>query len=109
MQLLLAILAMPAGAAPPAAAPNGAALYKAQCARCHGAQGQGTKTYKQRLEGDRSVAQLADVIRKTMPENAPGTLSAEQSRAVAAYVHDAFYSTVARERNRPARIELARL
>src|SRR5262245_54065871 len=45
-------------------APSGEQIYKAQCARCHGPQGEGSKHYKQRLEGDRSVAQLADVIRK---------------------------------------------
>jgi hypothetical protein len=88
---------------------SGAALYKAKCARCHGPNGEGTKSYKQRLEGDLSVAQLADVIRKTMPENAPGTLEAKEAHAVAAFIHHAFYSTIARERNRPARIELARL
>jgi hypothetical protein len=93
----------------PAAAPNGEQIYKAQCARCHGARGEGTKRAQQRLEGERSVAQLADVIRKTMPENNPGSLSAEEARAVAVHVHDGFYSRVARERNRPARIELARL
>lgn len=88
---------------------DGAAIYKAQCVRCHGPSGEGTKQYKPRLEGDRSIAQLADVIHKTMPENAPGSLSAEQSQAVASYVHDAFYSRIARERNRPVRVELARL
>jgi hypothetical protein len=78
---------------------DGAAIYKAQCVGCHGPSGEGTKQYKPRLEGDRSIAQLADVIHKTMPENCAGSLSAEQSQAVASYVHDAFYSRIARERN----------
>lgn len=88
---------------------SGEKLYKAQCARCHGPQGEGSKHYKPRLEGDRSVAQLASLIQKTMPENAPGSLSKEEAQAVAGYIHEAFYSPIARERNRPARIELARL
>jgi hypothetical protein len=92
-----------------AAEPNGEQIYKTQCARCHGPRGEGTKKYKRRLEGDRSVAQLAALIGKTMPESKPGSLTAAQSRAVAGYIHAAFYSRLARERNRPARIELARL
>jgi len=92
-----------------AAEPNGAQIYKAKCVACHGPQGQGTEKYKHRLEGDKSVSQLAELIAKTMPEDDPGTLSATEAAAVAKYVHDSFYSTIARERNRPARIELARL
>jgi hypothetical protein len=91
------------------AEPSGERIYKSQCARCHGTAGEGTKKYKRRLEGDRSVQQLADVIHETMPESSPGSLSRKEAEAVAAYVHGAFYSKIARERNRPARIELARL
>src|SRR5205823_12705127 len=65
--------------------------------------------YKQRLEGEKSVAQLSKVIFDTMPESNPGSLTEKEAAAVAAYIHDAFYSPVARERNRPARVELARL
>lgn len=61
------------------------------------------------LVGDLSVAQLAAVIGETMPEDDPGTLSTEESQAVAAFIHDAFYSPIARARILPARIELARL
>jgi hypothetical protein len=106
--LLLAILlSIPASAA--AQAPSGEKIYKAQCSRCHGAQGEGTKRYKPALHGDRSVAQLADLIGKTMPESAPGSLRPAEAQAVAEYIHGAFYSKLARERNRPARIELSRL
>src|SRR5262249_48245039 len=92
-----------------AEAPDGEKIYKSRCVRCHGRQGEGTKHYNNRLEGDRSVAQLAEVIRKTMPEDDPESLSAAEARAVATHVYDTFYSKLARERNRPARIELARL
>ncbi len=89
--------------------PPGQSIYDAKCAECHGANGEGTDEYSSQLAGDLSVAQLAEVIQETMPSEDPGTLSAEESKDVAAYVHDTFYSAVARERNRPARIELARL
>ncbi|HEY2251816.1 MAG TPA: DUF1592 domain-containing protein [Planctomycetaceae bacterium] len=92
-----------------AADPDGAQIYKAKCAACHGSEGQGTAKQKRRLEGDRSVSQLAEVIQKTMPEDDPETLTAADAQAVAAYLHDAFYSRVARERNKVARVELARL
>lgn len=89
--------------------PSGEQVFRSKCVACHGPQGEGTAKQKRRLAGDKSVAQLADLIAETMPEDDPGTLSAAEARAVAAYIHDAFYSRIARERNRPARIELARL
>lgn len=88
---------------------TGEQIFKSDCARCHGRNGEGTKRHKRRLEGDRSLAQLTTLIHKTMPEDGPGTLTQAEAAAVAAYVHGAFYSRVARERNRPARVELARL
>ncbi len=99
------VVALPARAADV----SGEQIYAAKCVSCHGAQGEGNSKQKRRLEGDRSVNQLAELIGKTMPEDDPGSLSAQESAAVAAYIHDTFYSAVARERNRPARIELARL
>ncbi|MFO0880774.1 MAG: DUF1592 domain-containing protein [Gemmataceae bacterium] len=89
--------------------PEGARLYKSKCASCHGPKGEGTKRYKKTLEGDLSVAQLADLIQKTMPESAPGTLSQNEARAISEHVHGAFYSRIARERARPPRVELSRL
>jgi hypothetical protein len=61
------------------------------------------------LEGDLSVGELAQLIQRTMPEEAPGSLTADEARDVAAYVHEAFYSPVARERLRPPRVEISRL
>ncbi len=92
-----------------AAEPTGAELYAKQCASCHGAKGEGTKKYKRSIEGDRSVQQLSKYVQETMPEDAPGSLSKADAEKVSAYLHDAFYSPVARDRNRPARVELARL
>lgn len=106
--IIVALGALPARGADDAGL-AGEKIYKSKCAECHGAQGEGGKTLKRRLEGEKSVAQLAELIGETMPEDDPGSLSAEDAAAVAAYIHDAFYSPVARERNRPPRIELARL
>lgn len=90
-------------------AETGESIYKARCASCHGAQGQGTKKYPKALIGDKSIAQLSQLISKTMPEDDPGSCSGPEADRVASYIHDTFYSRIARERNRPARIELARL
>jgi hypothetical protein len=89
--------------------PRGEEIYSARCARCHGSSGEGTENHTARLEGDYSVPQLAEIIGETMPEDEPGTLTPAEANALAAYIHDAFYSPLARARNRPARIELARL
>jgi cytochrome c553 len=90
-------------------APSGEQIFRQQCASCHGRDGEGTKRYRKRLAGDKSIPQLTKVIAQTMPDDDPGTLSTAQAERVAAYIHQAFYSAAARERNRPPRIELARL
>lgn len=87
----------------------GKAVYQTHCVSCHGENGQGTDNYNEPLAGDLSITELATVIDQTMPEGEPELCSAEESAAVAAYIHQTFYSEVARERMRPARIELARL
>ena len=89
---------------------TGEQIYRAMCASCHGASGEGTKIrYPRPLVGDHSVIQLSKLIAKTMPDNDPGACVGADADKVAAYIYDAFYSKTARERNRPARIELARL
>ncbi|MCS6864188.1 MAG: DUF1592 domain-containing protein [Gemmataceae bacterium] len=88
---------------------TGEQIYKQMCARCHGAKGEGTKKYELPLVGDRSVAQLAHLIDRTMPEGDPDALDAEGAKRVAEYIYDAFYSPTAQARLHPPRIELARL
>jgi hypothetical protein len=90
--------------------PIGEQTYRKRCASCHGASGEGTKEHRSKpLIGDRSVPQLASLIAKTMPKDAPGSCTGEDADKVAAYIYDAFYSKAARERNKPPRIELSRL
>ena len=89
---------------------TGEQIYRKRCASCHGVNGEGaTKKYKKPLAGDKDALQLAKLIAKTMPEDDPGTCTGPEAEKVAAYIYDAFYSVAARERNKPPRIELARL
>jgi len=105
----VALLGLAAG--PVSAAPNrtGEQIYRQDCARCHGPAGEGTEEYPRALAGDRSVPQLSRLVAKTMPEDDPGTCTGEDADKVSAFVHEAFYSQVARERNKPPRVELSRL
>jgi len=107
---LLAASAVPS--APPKAKAKtgrtGAAIWKSDCAPCHGDQGEGAAGYPKPLAGNRSVGQLKQLVAKTMPPG-PVRLPEAEAGRVAAFLHGAFYSPVARERNRPARVGLSRL
>lgn len=88
----------------------GARIYQNLCASCHGKAGEGTpEDYPRALVGDRSIDQLTRLIEKTMPEDDPKSCEGEDARSVATYIHDNFYSKVAQARNKPPRVELARL
>jgi cytochrome c553 len=98
-----------AWAATATAAHPGAAIYAEHCARCHGANGQGTPEVPAALAGERSLNQLAAYVDETMPEDDPAQVTGAAARQVAEWMHGAFYSAVARDRDRPARVELQRL
>lgn len=101
-----ALIAAPAWSAEP---PDGRAIYFQQCASCHGQAGEGSDDYPQALIGDRSVQQLSRYITKRMPEEDPDLCVGEDADAVAQYIYDSFYSSVAQARLKPPRIELSRL
>ena len=110
--LLLMSLALPLGATLRAQTPQhpGAAIYTKLCVDCHGKTGEGVKDeYDEPLTGDRSLEALTRRIKRTMPEEDPGSLSEEQAAQVSAYIYDAFYSPAAQARLRPPEIDLARL
>jgi thiosulfate dehydrogenase len=78
----------------PASAARGAALYAQRCSACHGTGGAGGAVFPP-LWGARSFNNgagmhrlwtMAAFVRWNMPQNAPGTLSAQQAYDVAAYV-----------------------
>ncbi len=89
---------------------KGAEIYAHKCASCHGANGEGTaEHYPKPLAGDRSAKALSKFIAKTMPEDNPGDCVGEEADSVAEFVYDRFYSKIAQARNKPPRIEFARL
>ena len=107
---LLAMAAFTASTARGDEPASGRAIYERRCASCHGDQGQGAaEHYERPLAGERSPAELAGFIAKSMPSDMPGTCSEVEARRVAAYIYDAFYSAEAQARRSPPRIELARL
>ena len=89
---------------------TGQQIYRAQCAVCHGAAGEGVdEHYPQPLAGDRSLLELTEYIDKSMPEDEPEKCVGEDAKNVAAYIFEAFYSAAAQARNQPVRVELSRL
>ena len=73
-------------------AQRGAALYKAQCASCHGEKLEGVIGPMLAGEGfvaawgGRSLTELVDKIQNTMPLQAPGSLMRPQAIDIAAYM-----------------------
>jgi mono/diheme cytochrome c family protein len=92
----------------PAAHP-GEAIYRDQCASCHGDRGEGTDDYKHALVGDRSIFELKKFIHDTMPKDSAEDCIGDDAEQVAKYIHAAFYSKDAQARIHPPRIELSRL
>ena len=89
---------------------SGEAIYRQECARCHGPQGEGVAgKYDETLHGEQSVSALARYIHRTMPDDRKEKTPEADARAVAEYIHGAFYSPEARARNNPSRVEFARL
>jgi len=73
-------------------AQRGRQAYQARCVACHGDTLGGvvgpplTGDAFLSIWGERSLAELVDKIEKTMPVEAPGTLSPQQSTDIAAYI-----------------------
>jgi len=88
----------------------GEEIYRKQCAECHGARGEGVADkYDETLYGNRSLAELTEIIVDTMPKEKPLRLSPVNAERVASYVYDTFYTDEARARNKPPRVEMSRL
>ncbi len=88
----------------------GAAIYRKECASCHGDKGEGVAgKHDEPLIGRRNVAALSKYIAKSMPEDKEGTIVGKDADDVAAYIFDAFYSPAAQLRNNPVREDLSRL
>src|SRR5581483_6073349 len=86
-------------------AARGGALYKEQCASCHGENLQGRSgpplagtDFRSRWTG----ADLTDKIRNTMPQDKPGKLSAGQAADLASYIQQSGQSTAVAAPSRAA-------
>jgi hypothetical protein len=88
---------------------SGQAVFKEECARCHGPMGAGTKHTTRALVGEKSPFQLFEQVKQTMPDDDPGSCTDDEYRKVAAYIHDAFYSPDAQARLHPPSIVLSHL
>lgn len=89
---------------------RGKAIFQESCQQCHGTKGQGNDdSGTDPLLGDLTPRELTEVIIDTMPEEDPDECVGEDAAAVALYIHEAFYSLAAQQRNRPPRITVARL
>ena len=94
----------------PVALAAGEKIYRAKCADCHGATGQGVANeYADTLTGDWSLPRLTRYVATTMPDDKPGSLTRTEADAVSTYVFDTFYSPAAQARLHPARVALAHL
>lgn len=78
----------------PAQADAGGALYDDQCVSCHGglrafvpemAALLGDHTFRNRW-GGRSIGELFQLIQEEMPQDAPGTLSNDETASLVAYI-----------------------
>lgn len=93
-----------------AAERSGRTIYRQECARCHGRNGEGVRgKYDDPLRGHLDIPHLARLIEKTMPDDDPGSCQGPDALAVARYVFETFYSPEAQARRNPPRIELLRL
>lgn len=99
----LPLAALPLCAQEPAPAVHpGQVIWEKHCVECHGRNGEGVKgQYDDPLIGDRSLPSLAKRIDRTMPEEDPDILNAEESAQVAEYIYNAFYSPGARAKSTP--------
>jgi hypothetical protein len=102
--------ALALGAAASTPAPRGEEIYRTLCVECHGPNGEGVAgKADDPLHGNLGIDALADRIERTMPEDNEDACVGPDARAVAAYIHHAFYSEEARLERQPARQDLVRL
>jgi cytochrome c553 len=107
--MILGLVLLSCGSSIAADGRSGEQIYRQQCARCHGAKGEGSDEYSLPLVGDRTLAQLTRLIAKTMPKDEEKKCSGEDAQKVSIYIFEAFYSKAAQARNKPPRLELSRL
>ena len=94
----------------PAKLQEGAAIFQAKCAECHGTKGQGVEgIYPKPLTGDLTVQGLARIISETMPEGSPESCIGQEAETIADWLHAEIYGESAQMRQHPPRVMLSRL
>jgi len=89
---------------------TGREIFRTQCAKCHGRNGEGVKgKYDDPLRGDHPLDKLIRYIDRNMPDDDPSKCVGRDAEAVGRFIYDAFYSREARLRKNPPRVELVRL
>jgi len=59
---------------------TGPEIFKKQCAKCHGKNGEGVKgKFEGPLQGDRSLERLARYIERNMPDDKPGSCTSQNA------------------------------
>jgi cytochrome c5 len=94
---------------------RGEALYTDKCSVCHGAELKGSEMAPGLIDdvfsanwNDRTLADLFEQVRRTMPQNDPGTLSGQQTVDLLAFVlHKANYPAGTQEL--PADIDMLKM
>ena len=91
MKKIMLLMALVAAFSMTAFAEDGAALYKAKCAMCHGPTGAGTKMAPKLAGTTKSAAQIAAVLAKGGLAKAPhskplASVTGDQGTAIAAFV-----------------------
>ena len=75
---------------------HGVEIYAAQCAGCHGQNGEGTGPLFPSVWGSGSfndgagmddITKMAAFVQKNMPQNRPGILSPQEAYDVSAFIH----------------------
>lgn len=88
---------------------RGKEIYLRYCADCHGAQGEGSDEYAERLQGEWTIAQLSDYISPSMPPDEPELCVGEEAQLVAAFIHGEFYGPQSRLRQQTRPADFSRL
>lgn len=89
---------------------RGKRIYNKLCVECHGPKGEGVPgKHRDPLHGSLSLEKLAQLIDKTMPEDAPEKCTGQDAVDAAAYIYETFYSKEARQKSDRPRVELLRL
>ena len=89
---------------------DGKTIYQDQCADCHGEKGEGVEgAYEQRLSGVLTLFELENYITKTMPEGDEHACVGDDSKSVAKFIYDQFYSIEAQNRISPPKYVFSRL